>query len=55
MQPLNLPKSWKEITLKMFSELDQILKDNELDQVEKDNKILSVLSDKSTEELLELS
>src|SRR5438309_4627904 len=52
---LNLPSSWKDISLKFFSELDAIMKNNSADVVEKDLLLLSYLSGRSCEEILALS
>ena len=50
-----LPKSWNQITLKTFAELDLIVRDASLDTNDKDIQILSLLSGNTLEELLLLS
>ena len=54
MLAIPLPKSWKEITLQKFSDLDLILKDEDLDASAKDLKILTLLIGKSEGEILAL-
>jgi len=48
---MKLATSWKQITLKTFSELDAIIRNNALQTSEKDIEILSLLSGKSIEEI----
>ena len=48
---MKLPTSWKQISLKTFSELDSIIRNDRLNSNEKDLAILSLLSGKSNEEI----